>query len=102
MKRQIRRGVYETNSSMCHALSIVTEQEYKDWEDGELIFDTWDDKFITKEQLDIDLDEDEDDQYAENPEAYFDKYSEYFETYKKEFTTPSGDNMIAFGYYGHD
>ena len=100
MKRQIRRGVYETNSSMCHALSIVTEQEYQDWELGKLIFDTWDYELITKDQSDID--DDDDDRYAKDPEEYFDKYSEYFETYKREFTTPSGDNMIAFGYYGHD
>lgn len=102
MKKQIRCGVFESNSSSCHSISIISEQEYQDWELGKLIFDTWDNKLITKEQLDIDLDEDEDYQYAENPEAYFDKYSECFETYKKEFTTPSGDNMIAFGYYGYD
>ena len=100
MKRQIRLGVYETNSSMCHALSIITEQEYKDWEDGKLMFDTWDDELITKNQSDID--DDDDSRYAKNPEEYFDKYSEHFETYEREFTTPSGDNMIAFGYYGHD
>lgn len=100
MKRQIRLGVYETNSSSCHSISIISEQEYKDWELGKLVFDTWDDELITKEQLDID--EDYDDRYAKDPEEYFDKYGEYFETYKKEFTTPSGDNMIAFGYYGHD
>ena len=102
MKRQIRRNVFETNSSMCHALVIVTEQEYKDWEDGKLIFDTWADKFVTENELERPLEDDEDWQYAKNPSNYLDKYGEYFETYKREFTTPSGDNMIAFGYYGHD
>ena len=28
MKRQIRQGVYETNSSSCHALCIATDTEY--------------------------------------------------------------------------
>lgn len=27
---------------------------------------------------------------------------EYGETYSHQFTTPSGDEMVVFGYYGHD
>lgn len=28
MKRQIRRGVYETNSSSCHSLTMCMESDY--------------------------------------------------------------------------
>ena len=36
----------------------------------------------------------------------YDDYEEYLEQWEddfvKQFTTPSGDKMVAFGYYGHD
>ena len=41
--------------------------------------------------------------HSEGIDSY-DTYDEdcYFEHYEKTFTTPSGDKMVAFGYYGHD
>lgn len=32
MKKQIRRGVFETNSSSCHSLTMCSEKEYEKWE----------------------------------------------------------------------
>lgn len=98
-KRQIRYGVFETNSSMTHALTICTEEEYNKWRKGELIYDDWDNKLV-EVPADYDEDEDEDWQY-QTYGAYQDSH-EYCEDFKKNFTTPSGDNMVAFGYYGHD
>lgn len=46
MKRQVRQGVFETNSSSTHSLTICTEDEYNKWKNGELLFDYWDDEFI--------------------------------------------------------
>ena len=34
MKRQIRKGVFETNSSSVHALAMCTEIEFDRWENG--------------------------------------------------------------------
>ena len=34
-------------------------------------------------------------------ESYWDKIEEY-ETYKEDFTTPNGEKVVAFGYYGQD
>ena len=36
--KQIRKNVFETNSSSTHTLAICTEDEYKDWQDGKLLF----------------------------------------------------------------
>lgn len=36
MKRQIRRGVYETNSSSTHSLTMCSEEEFEQWKNGEL------------------------------------------------------------------
>ena len=35
MKVQIRHGVFETNSSSTHSLVIMTDEEYKDYMNGE-------------------------------------------------------------------
>lgn len=40
MKRQIRRGVFETNSSSTHSLTIVDEKDYDRWCDGEVLLFT--------------------------------------------------------------
>ena len=38
MKRQVRCGVFETNSSSTHSLVICSEEEFEAWERGELLF----------------------------------------------------------------
>ena len=35
MKKQIRIGVFESNSSSTHSLTIVSEDEFKKWKNGE-------------------------------------------------------------------
>lgn len=39
MKRQIRLGIFETNSSSTHCLVLSSERELKDWKDGKLILE---------------------------------------------------------------
>ena len=117
MKRQIRRGVFETNSSSVHSLTMCSAEEYKKWEDGEVLYWREADKFATKEEIIAELNtqswysnanwDDEDyvhdaflDEGVKTCEEYFDNY--YFETFRYRHTTPSGDEVVAFGYYGHD
>lgn len=44
--KQIRKNVFETNSSSTHTLAICTEDEYKKWQDGKLLFNKWNETFI--------------------------------------------------------
>lgn len=37
MKKQIRTGVFETNSSSEHALAVVAHDDYERWKKGELV-----------------------------------------------------------------
>ena len=46
MKRQIRRGVFETNSSSVHSLTMCMESDYDRWKNGELVWSRWDDELI--------------------------------------------------------
>lgn len=38
MNRQIRRGVFETNSSSQHSLTMCSKEEFEQWKNGELLF----------------------------------------------------------------
>lgn len=117
MKKQIRRGVFETNSSSVHSLTMCSAEEYKKWERGEVLFWQYKDKFGTREEIMEELktqswhsnvnwdDEDEvndifSDEEIQTCEEFFD--NDYFETFERRHTTPSGDVVVAFGYYGHD
>lgn len=123
MKMQIRRGVFETNSSSVHSITMCTGSDFDRWTDGELLF--WEDekKFGTREELIEDLKKDtwydgkfrypninwdDKDQVSDifNDENIktFNQYfqNDWFETYWEAYTTPGGENIVAFGYYGHD
>lgn len=123
MKKQIRRGVFETNSSSVHSITMCTRSDFDRWTDGELLF--WEDekKFGTRKELIKDLKKDtlyngklrypninwnNKDQVSDifNDENIktFNQYfqNDWFETYWEAYTTPGGENVVAFGYYGHD
>lgn len=46
--RQIRRGVFETNSSSTHSLTICTEDQYNDWKAGKIFYDRYNEDFCEK------------------------------------------------------
>ena len=117
MKKQIRRGVFETNSSSVHSLTMCSGEEYEKWENGEVLYWKWEDKFGTKEEIiemlkvktyysDINWDDKDavhdvfSDEGIKTCEEYFE--DEWFETFKQRHITPNGDEVVAFGYYGHD
>ena len=97
MKRQIRRGVFETNSSSTHSLTMCSEEEYKDdfqkdWND--LSEDTKQ-KYYTiyaKENDIIDEDAKTYDQYMHDGDL---------ETFVQRYTSKNGDRIVAFGEYGY-
>lgn len=93
MKRQIRQGVFETNSSSVHSLTMCSKEEYERWEIGELLFDRCSDRFI-----DANSPEADEDCYTEK--EYWDNTD--YETFYEEYSTKSGETVVAFGYYGAD
>ena len=128
MKRQIRKGVFETNSSSTHSLVMCLKSDFDRWNNGEVLLFTgneWlypDDNapqknhFYTKEQAiefeksskyppadDMDWDGEEAEEYLRDNEWYTcENYDdEYLEWFDDTFTTPSGEEIIAFGQYGY-
>ena len=47
MKRQVRIGMFESNSSSTHTLHICSKDEFEKWQKGEVVFDRWNEEFIT-------------------------------------------------------
>lgn len=76
MKRQIRRGVFETNSSSTHSLTICSEEEFEQWKKGELLFDEYSESFVKANSL-----SDDDKKYA----------AQDYEDHKDEFSKDWSD-----------
>lgn len=115
----IRVGVFETNSSSTHSLTMCTREEYDKWKKGELLWNKWDEDFMTLEQLcrenEIQFDDelyDNDEDYAESIDkkiknAGYLTYEEfwedeYLEGFEDSYTTKGGEEIVAFGLYGYD
>lgn len=146
---QVRQGVFETNSSSTHTLTICSKDDYDKWKRGEVFWldNSWhkldtDKDFVTPEELEELAEKyneeqqkriDEGDKFAkvldiekvlnERPDydSWDDSYwdiersaleayttddfyvsNDELETYSKTFTSPSGDEMVAFGAFGYD
>ena len=126
--KQIRRNVFETNSSSVHSITMCMKSDYDAWCNGEVWFlnrrlprspfFTWDEviEFLksyeygpSEEEL-MDILELKENNSTELEEALSDYefYSldsyEYcnsdYEHYCEEFTTPSGESVVSFGYSG--
>lgn len=126
MKKQIRRGVFETNSSSTHSITMMMKTDYDRWEKEKLYL--YDDDYCfgyefnkpekgnlyTKEEVEAFI---KSNKYYDGEEIDFEDYSllkgeygfvhpdyedDYLESYYNEFTTKSGETVVAFGYYGHD
>ena len=120
---QIRRNVFETNSSSTHSITICTKDEFKKWQNGELYFAKYNEEFVSREEVlkfirksewlnehnATDLKEMSDEELLEEFAVEVECFSwerywedEYLETYEVEYTSPSGDELVVFGSYGYD
>ena len=95
MKVTIRNGVWETNSSSVHSLTICTKEEYDKWRKGDLWYD-WGKETITDDPIN----KWNEDNYGF--ERFWEEVEHYEDTFEEFYTTPSGDEIVVFGYSGHD
>lgn len=146
---QVRQGVFETNSSSTHPLTVYSKDDFDKWKKGEVLWldrdwqklDT-DKNFVTPEELEELAEKyneeqqkriDSGDKFAHTVDiekvlneqrdydSYYDSYWDTersaleaytmddwyarngdLETYSRSFTSPSGDEMVAFGAFGYD
>lgn len=126
---QIRRGVFETNSSSTHSITIAPESDFNKWKNGDVYLnDGWwsssedpnkDKTFLTKDEAinllgsyeyykrNEDLNDMNDEELNEvfgDWDIYtFENYwDDYLEDYETHYTTEHGDDIIVFGQYGYN
>ena len=124
MKRQVRYGVFETNSSSTHSLTMMMKKDYERWQKEKLyLFDGWPSEwnngdapllkalytkneateFMKKNKYYHDVDVIDDELFKEAGFISSDDEGNYYlESFYQEFTTPSGETIVAFGEYGYD
>lgn len=123
MKTQIRQGVFETNSSSVHSITMCTQNEFNEWRNGKVYrnngwwsnstshlkdkcFLTYDEamELIKSSRWYKPMDENDDiDEYFQEYEIYsYEKWGYYYETDVTHYTTPNGEDIVAVCYYGHD
>ena len=85
--KQIRKNVFETNSSSTHTLAICTEEEYKDWKNGKMLFNKWNETFI-KNSINITKQDkvEAEERYNTYKEKYYKDWSELTEAERDEDT----------------
>lgn len=110
--KTIRTGVFETNSSSTHSITIMMKSDFEKWKESGLYY--FAKELLTKEEAiermkqggykidwsDPEIVEDYLRDFARTYEQWADQ--EYLETFEEEFTTTSGDVIVAFGEYGND
>ena len=122
MKRQIRHGVFETNSSSTHSITMMMKSEYDRWHNENVYLYqgsgwSWDSNkpvrgaLYTKDEVINFIKNNRyykgyeiDDEYIRDTDfmTWDDEGNEYLESFYEEFTTPSGETIVAFGQYGYD
>ena len=105
MKLTVRRGVFETNSSSSHSLTIVDKQTFEDWKSGKLLYCEYGAKgeqFVPfNESLIADQDSYVEVWTYEMFQNMYDYGMDGMEAFEQEETMPSGEKVVAFGYYGY-
>ena len=97
--KQIRYGVFETNSSSTHSLTICSDEEYKKFQSGELVYDIWEEGLVNQNALE-DQGEELDGENYSTYDKYFDDDS--LETFNETHITKGGEVIHVFGKYGYE
>ena len=118
MKVQVRQGVFETNSSSTHAVSVCTLSEWEEYRNGKLWLNMGSLKFLPEDDAKLyNADKiaeakaraerggwnfDITDYDWELYHSYDEEVDMSYEWFTEKFTLPNNQEVVAFGYYGSD
>lgn len=88
MKRQVRRGVFETNSSSTHSLTMCSEEEFEAWKRGEVLFQKYgNENFISANKLSEHDKKMAQEDYEENKDDFQKDWNDLSEDAKQKYYT---------------
>lgn len=109
--KTIRRSVFETNSSSTHSISMCSKKDYEDWRAGKMYFDMDHNEMVSRaeamsklEDLNFPTSKGIDSILMNNYRLYtYENYNhDGLERFSHNHTTPGGEQVVAFGKWGHD
>ena len=81
-----------------NSLTVMTKAEYEEfmrkWNSEDWVWDCWEDKWILR----CDMDEESYHEYR----YWDDPTDEHYDVETAEYTSPSGDELVALSIYGND
>lgn len=86
--KQVRRCVFETNSSSTHSITFCSEQEFEDFKNEKLFVNRYSGKLVPA------------DQRNNMCISYRQWCNDDLDCYEERYTSPSGDKIVIFGQYG--
>lgn len=105
--KTVRRGVFETNRSSTHSLTIAPLEDYESFREGKMWY--YEGKLISKDEIISMMENQSEDDFEKyRRDNYIMNYDEYsykemdFESYYSKYVSKSGDVIVVFGYYGQD
>ena len=80
---------------------MCMKSEFDKWVEGELVWDKWADELVP-----ITPEVKEDMSKRHSHYLTYDQFNDWeyleYDTFEDSFTTPGGEQIISFGYYGYD
>ena len=103
MKLQVRTGVFETNSSSTHSITICTQKDFDAFKNGKKVICVYSLKLYDTVEEGLKKERWADEGSFRTYDGFNEYVSEsWYENFEETFTTPGGEKVVAFGYYGHD
>lgn len=109
MKKQVRFGVFETNSSSTHSLVICDKETFDKWKNGELLFDRWQEEFKEGYQLTNRDKKDAEKYYNDNKKKFWKNWEDLGDEEKDEWYTKFAyennlidEDLVSYDDYGKD
>ena len=120
MKVQIRRGVFETNSSSVHSITMCKISDWNEWKQGNMMYcpekekllptskaEEYNKEFLSRNNISTDRLSVYDIDYINDYKSFGDLYltfNDYFEIFAQKYSAfhKEFNDVVAFGYYGYN
>lgn len=90
--KQVRIGVFETNSSSTHSMVICTEEEFNKWMKGEVLMNLYEDTLVPVNEIPSE------DMYDYGT---VEQWEGDLESSRVNYTSKSGDKIVILAKYGY-